>query len=84
MGYAAYFLAKSLSVDNIFVFVIIFSELHIPGTYQRRVLQFGIAGALVRRFLASGRIEISPESKAQTVLFSFVSERCFEDLSVTE
>src|SRR5258707_11824974 len=43
--YAAYFLEKSLSVDNIFVFVIIFSELHIPSEYQRRVLQFGVAGA---------------------------------------
>jgi tellurite resistance protein TerC len=49
--YAAYFLEKSLSVDNIFVFVIIFSELHIPGEYQRRVLRFGVAGALVFRAL---------------------------------
>ena len=29
--YAAYFLEKSLSVDNIFVFVIVFAELHVPG-----------------------------------------------------
>src|SRR2546422_9957445 len=47
--YAAYFLEKSLSVDNIFVFVIIFSELHIPARHQRRVLRAGIAGALVLR-----------------------------------
>src|SRR5438876_11177861 len=52
--YAAYFLEKSLSVDNIFVFVIIFSELHIPAEYQRRVLRFGIAGALVFRALLIG------------------------------
>jgi tellurite resistance protein TerC len=52
--YAAYFLEKSLSVDNIFVFVIIFSELHIPAEYQRRVLQFGVAGALVFRALMIG------------------------------
>jgi len=52
--YAAYFLEKSLSVDNIFVFAIIFSELHIPREYQRRVLQFGIAGALVFRALMIG------------------------------
>jgi tellurite resistance protein TerC len=52
--YAAYFLEKSLSVDNIFVFVIIFSELHIPREYQRRVLRFGIAGALVFRALLVG------------------------------
>jgi tellurite resistance protein TerC len=52
--YAAYVLEKSLSIDNIFVFVIIFSELHIPGEYQRRVLRFGIAGALVFRALLVG------------------------------
>ena len=52
--YAAYFLEKSLSVDNIFVFVIIFSELHIPSAYQRRVLQFGVAGALLFRALLIG------------------------------
>jgi tellurite resistance protein TerC len=47
--YAAYLLEKSLSIDNIFVFVIIFSELHIPARYQRRVLRAGIGGALVLR-----------------------------------
>src|ERR1700719_4360215 len=51
---AAYLLEESLSVDNIFVFVVIFSELHIPGEHQRRVLMFGIAGALVFRALAIG------------------------------
>jgi tellurite resistance protein TerC len=40
-----------LSVDNIFVFVIVFSELHIPAEHQRRVLAWGIAGALVFRAL---------------------------------
>jgi tellurite resistance protein TerC len=49
--YAAYFLEESLSVDNIFVFIIIFSELHIPAEYQQRVLWFGIIGALVFRGL---------------------------------
>ena len=34
--YAAYLLELSLSVDNIFVFVIVFSELHIPAENQRR------------------------------------------------
>ena len=49
--YAAYMLEFSLSVDNIFVFVIVFSELHIPAEHQRRVLGWGIAGALVFRAL---------------------------------
>ncbi len=39
---AAYLLEESLSVDNIFVFVVIFSELHIPAEYERRVLVFGL------------------------------------------
>lgn len=46
---AAYLLELSLSVDNIFVFVIVFSELHIPAEHQRRVLAWGVAGALVFR-----------------------------------
>jgi tellurite resistance protein TerC len=49
--YAAYLLEKSLSIDNIFVFAIIFSELHIPLERQRRVLRAGVAGALVLRAL---------------------------------
>jgi tellurite resistance protein TerC len=52
--YAAYFLEESLSVDNILVFLIIFSTLHIPAEYQRRVLRFGVAGALVFRALMIG------------------------------
>jgi tellurite resistance protein TerC len=47
--YAAYLLELSLSIDNIFVFLIVFSELHIPAENQRRVLGWGIAGALVFR-----------------------------------
>ena len=52
--FAAYLLEESLSVDNIFVFVVIFSELHIPAEHQRRVLVFGVAGALVFRALVIG------------------------------
>jgi tellurite resistance protein TerC len=47
--YAAYLLEKSLSIDNIFVFVLIFSELRIPADKQHRVLLLGIVGALVLR-----------------------------------
>jgi tellurite resistance protein TerC len=52
--FAAYLLEESLSVDNIFVFAVIFSELHIPTENQRRVLMFGVMGALVFRALAIG------------------------------
>lgn len=47
----AYFLEESLSIDNIFVFVLIFSELRVPPALQRRVLVFGVVGALVARGL---------------------------------
>jgi len=48
---AAYLLEKSLSVDNLFLFLVIFAELRIPRTEQRRVLTYGILGALVTRLL---------------------------------
>ncbi|AEI66920.1 TerC family protein [Corallococcus macrosporus] len=44
-----YLIEKSLSVDNIFVFVVIFSALRIPSLYQHRVLFWGILSALVLR-----------------------------------
>ncbi len=46
---AAYLLEKSLSVDNLFVFLLVFSALRIPITEQRRVLTWGIAGAIFTR-----------------------------------
>lgn len=46
---AAYLLEKSLSVDNLFVFLLVFSALRIPITEQRRVLTWGIMGAIVTR-----------------------------------
>jgi len=44
-----YLVEKSLSVDNIFVFVLVFRYFAIPAQYQHRVLFFGILGALVFR-----------------------------------
>jgi tellurite resistance protein TerC len=44
-----YLIEKSLSIDNIFVFVVIFSTLGIPSLYQHRVLYWGIVSALVLR-----------------------------------
>ena len=50
----AYVLEESLSVDNIFVFVLIFSQLRIPAENQRGVLLWGVLGALVMRALLIG------------------------------
>ncbi|HWQ36700.1 MAG TPA: TerC family protein [Blastocatellia bacterium] len=51
-----YVVEKSLSVDNIFIFVVIFSYFNTPARYQHRVLFYGILGALVFRasFIAIG------------------------------
>ena len=46
---AGYLIEKSLSVDNIFVFLLIFSYFSVPLAYQHRVLFWGILGALVMR-----------------------------------
>jgi tellurite resistance protein TerC len=46
---AGYLIEYSLSIDNIFVFVLIFSYFRIPEKYQHRVLFWGIIGALVMR-----------------------------------
>ncbi|PIQ82895.1 MAG: hypothetical protein COV76_01245 [Candidatus Omnitrophica bacterium CG11_big_fil_rev_8_21_14_0_20_64_10] len=53
---AAYLIEKSLSMDNIFVFVAIFSYFHVKSAYQHRVLFLGIVGAIVMRagFIAAG------------------------------
>jgi tellurite resistance protein TerC len=51
-----YVIEKSLSIDNIFVFVLIFGYFAIPAKYQHRVLFYGIIGALISRaiFIAIG------------------------------
>lgn len=46
-----YLIEKSLSVDNIFVFLMIFNYFAVPLVYQRRVLLYGILGAVVLRFV---------------------------------
>ncbi|ONI03216.1 hypothetical protein PRUPE_6G244800 [Prunus persica] len=48
--FAGYLLEQSLSVDNLFVFVLIFKYFKVPIMYQNRVLSYGIAGAVVFRF----------------------------------
>src|SRR3977135_1945328 len=68
--YAAYLLELSLSVDNIFVFVIVFSELHIPDESPQRVLRWGVAGALVFRALLIGA-GIALVQRVQWILYPF-------------
>lgn len=49
--FTAYIIEKSLSVDNIFVIIIIFSYFNVPKAYQHKVLFWGILGALVMRVI---------------------------------
>src|ERR1044071_9095210 len=48
---AGFLIEKSLSVDNLFVFALIFGYLGVPARWQRRVLFWGIVGAIVLRGL---------------------------------
>ncbi len=48
---AGYLVEKSLAVDNIFVFLLIFSAFAVPAQYQHRVLFWGVVGAVVLRAL---------------------------------
>jgi len=44
-----YLIEKSLSVDNVFIFLLIFSSFHVAAEFQRRVLIYGVLGAIVLR-----------------------------------
>lgn len=54
--FGGYLIEKSLAVDNIFVFALIFTSFAVPEAYQHRVLFYGVLGALVLRagFIAGG------------------------------
>jgi tellurite resistance protein TerC len=53
---AGYLIEKSLSIDNLFVFALIFSYFAVPAAYQRRVIFWGIVGAIILRglFIVAG------------------------------
>lgn len=60
--FAGYLIEKSLAVDNVFVFALIFGYFAVPRMYQHRVLFYGVLGALVLRavFIAGGAALIEP------------------------
>ena len=68
----AWLLEKSLSVDNLFVFALIFGYFKVPREYQHRVLFFGVIGALLFRgiFLAAG---VAIVSQFTAILFGFAA-----------
>ncbi|GAA0904695.1 TerC family protein [Virgisporangium ochraceum] len=68
----AWLLEKSLSVDNLFVFALIFGYFAVPREYQHRALFYGVIGALVFRaiFIAAG---VAIVSTFTVVLFVFAA-----------
>jgi len=65
-----YVMEKALSVDNLFVFLMIFSYFHVPSIYQHKILFWGILGALIMRaiFIATG---IALIEKFHVVIYIF-------------
>jgi tellurite resistance protein TerC len=59
-----YLIEKSLAVDNIFLFLMIFSYFAVPTQFQKRVLMIGIIGAIVLRtimiLVGGGRLAVGP------------------------
>ncbi len=49
--FTGYLIEKALSVDNIFVFIMVFSYFQIPSLYQHKILFWGILGALIMRVM---------------------------------
>ncbi|MFE1430653.1 TerC family protein [Streptomyces fungicidicus] len=49
--YAGYLIEKALSIDNVFVFALVFSFFAVPDAYQHKVLFWGVIGALVFRLV---------------------------------
>ena len=72
--YAGYLIEKSLAVDNVFVWAIIFSFFAVPSRYQHRVLFYGVLGALVFRaiFIAAGAVLIASFSWILYVFAAFL------------
>jgi tellurite resistance protein TerC len=68
----AWLLEKSLSVDNLFVFALIFAYFKVPAQYQHRVLFYGVMGALVFRaiFITAG---VAVVSQFTAILFVFAA-----------
>ena len=59
--FSAYLIEKALSVDNVFVFALVFTAFAVPARYQHRVLFWGVLGALAMRlvliFVGAGLLE---------------------------
>lgn len=65
-----YVIELSLSMDNLFLFLLIFEAYKIPTAYQRRVLNYGILGAIILRFIFV-MLGVTIVSKFEWILYIF-------------
>lgn len=72
--FAGYVIEKSLAVDNVFVWAVVFAYFAVPRQYQHRVLFYGVVGALVFRaiFIALGSVLIASFSWILYVFGAFL------------
>jgi len=70
--FSGYLIEKSLSIDNIFVFLMIFNYFSVPAEYQHRVLLYGVIGAVIMRlFMILGGVWIINEFHWVLYIFGF-------------
>ncbi|XP_027189078.1 thylakoid membrane protein TERC, chloroplastic isoform X2 [Cicer arietinum] len=86
--FAGYILEQSLSVDNLFVFVLIFKYFKVPVLYQSRVLSYGIAGAIFFRLtiilLGTATLQLfASEEEESDLSDNFLVKTCQKLIPVT-
>ncbi|KAH0936800.1 hypothetical protein HID58_004261 [Brassica napus] len=86
--FAGYLLEQSLSVDNLFVFVLVFKYFKVPLMYQNRVLTYGVAGAILFRFslivLGTATLQLFSSEEDDTDLSdNFIVKTCQRFIPVT-
>jgi TerC family integral membrane protein len=70
--FAGYFVEQTLSIDNLFVFIMLFDYFHVPRELQSRVLSWGVAGAAVLRGLMIA-VGVRAIQQFQAVILVFAS-----------
>jgi tellurite resistance protein TerC len=80
----AYWIEKALSVDNLFVFILVFGYFNVPREYHHRVLFWGIIGALVMRaifiFSGVGLINVTYIPKLELGGFKFILDSKIDEI----
>jgi tellurite resistance protein TerC len=83
---SAYWIEKALSVDNLFVFILVFGYFNVPQEYHHKVLFWGIIGALVMRaffiFTGVGLIRLTYLPPFDFMGYKFVLDHNIEDVKI--